>query len=418
MRKIAAHYVFPVSTPPVRNGLITLSDDGEILDLRQMHDEEEGVEFYSGVLAPGFVNAHCHLELSHLLGEVPEHVGLTNFLFSVVAAIGKFSDEQILRSLSLADAQMYAQGTVAVGDISNHSISFEAKSKSPIFYHTFIEIIDLWKANVDELLSKAQRLLSDAQRCKLSASLTAHAPYTMSAAMLRALAQKSTHMSIHNQECADENLFFEQGRGELYKRYSTLAALPPATGKTSIHYTLENIVEVEKLLLVHNTCTSSKDYDYAEGFVRCLPEPVEGSRREPTPQCFDRLSMTARKPNTKSSISWVLCPRSNLYIENALPPVHMLRAKGANIALGTDSLSSNHSLNMLEELKCLAQNFPNIPFAEALRWATLGGAEALRCEHKFGSLERGKKPGLVLLENFDFDRMSVSAATTSRLLTK
>jgi cytosine/adenosine deaminase-related metal-dependent hydrolase len=137
---------------------------------------------------------------------------------------------------------------------------------------------------------------------------------------------------------------------------------------------------------VHNAHTTAADYDFA----------------------------ISRNKN----ISWVLCPRSNLYIENALPPVQMLRAKGASIALGTDSLASNRSLSMLDELKCLAQNFPDIPFSETLRWATLGGAEALRREGVLGSLEPGKRPGVVLLEGFDCNRLTISEVTTSQLLAK
>ncbi len=386
MRKIAAHYVFPISTPPIRNGLITLSDDGEIVELGEMQEEAEGVEFYSGVLVPGFVNAHCHLELSHLRGQIAEHTGLAQFISGVVGTRSKFPDDEILQALSLADAQMYASGTVAVGDISNVNTSFEVKAKSPIFYHTFIEVLELWRGNAAELLRDAMRLLNEAKGKNIPASLTAHAPYSTSAGMLRALAQHSRHMSVHNQECPDENLFFEQGRGALYQLFHGQAAPPFAPGKTSIHHTLENLYSVEKLLLVHNTHTSSADYDYA----------VERNR----------------------NISWVLCPRSNLYIENTLPPVQLLRAKGASIALGTDSLSSNHNLRMLDELKCLAHDFPGIPLHEMLRWATLGGAQALSMEHALGTLERGKRPGVVLLENLNFEEMRLTPDTSSRLLTK
>jgi len=386
MRKLAAHYVFPVSAPPLRNGVVTLNDEGEVLSVGEMREEEEGVEFYSGALIPGFVNAHCHLELSHLRGEVPEGLGLPQFLASVVKLRQKKTREEVDRAIALADAQLYAQGTVAVGDVSNGDTSLEVKAQSRIFYHTFIEVSELWSERVGELLCDAELLLGRAQAKGLSASLTAHAPYSTSAAMLAALAQKSRHMSVHNQECAAENLFFEQGRGALYDFFSTIALLPPKTGKTSIHHTLESLGAAEKLLLVHNTCTAAADYDFATACSK--------------------------------SISWVLCLRSNLYIEGALPPVRMLRSRGASIALGTDSLSSNRSLSLLDELKCLAQNFPDIPFAELLRWATLGGAEALRCERMLGSLERGKRPGVVLLEGMDFERLTITSAATSRLLTK
>ncbi len=386
MRKIAAHYVFPISAPPIRNGIVTLSDDGEILGLGEMNEEAAGVEFYNGALVPGFVNAHCHLELSYMRGKISEHTGLKDFLLGVVNARRDFTNADIAKAISLADAQLYAAGTVAVGDISNTDVSFELKAKSSIFYHTFIEVLDLWRGNIEEVLARASTVITEAEKKSISNSLTAHAPYSTSANMLRALAQKSKCMSVHNQECADENLFFEQGGGMLYDLYSAFATLPSATGRTSIHHMLENLPEVENLLLVHNTHTSADDYDYA---VAC-----------------------------NKKISWVLCPRSNLYIENALPPLRMLRSKGARIALGTDSLSSNYSLNMLDELKCTTKYFPDVALDEMLRWATLGGAEALGKEDTLGSFELGKHSGVVLLENLNLDKLELTPKTTSRLLTK
>ncbi|MDR0415488.1 MAG: amidohydrolase family protein [Prevotellaceae bacterium] len=392
MRRISAHYILPVSSPPIRNGIITLDDSGEVLDVSAPSgsepEESEGVEFYSGALTPGFVNAHCHLELSHLKGAAPQGAGLAGFIAGLAAHRAKFTDEQAHRAASLADAQLYAAGTVAVGDVSNHRLTFEVKAGSPVFYHTFVERYGLRREDVASGVRSARMLAAEAERLGLSASLTPHAPYSTLPEMYDALAQGSAFWSVHNQECADENLMFEKGGGSLHELFLSMGLTPmPPVGKSSIHCTLRHVAEGQRLLLVHNTCTTAADYDAAAA-VRC------------------------------KGISWVLCPTSNLYIERRLPPLRMLRAKGANIALGTDSLASGASPNLLEELKLLAERFPDVPLSETLRWATLGGATALGMEHSLGSLERGKRPGVTLLTNLDLDKLKLTPDTKSYLLTK
>lgn len=112
-------------------------------------------------------------------------------------------------------------------------------------------------------------------------------------------------------------------------------------------------------------------------------------------------------------ITWVVCPRSNDYIEGAHPPATLLMNKGVRIALGTDSLASNESLSLVEEMKLL----PEIPLHERIRWATQNGAEALGITDWAGSFEVGKHPGAVLLEGVDFGSMSLRAdARTRRII--
>ncbi|MDR2813785.1 MAG: amidohydrolase family protein [Prevotellaceae bacterium] len=387
MRKIAAHYIFPISAPPVRNGILTLSDDGEVLDLSASDStlpESEGVEFYSGALVPGFVNAHCHLELSHLKGVLPQRTGLAGFIPGLAAHRNDFTNEQALRAVALADAQLYASGTVAAGDISNSGLTFEVKSRSPIFYHTFIERFGLRREEVARSVQSAEALAAEAARLGLSASATPHAPYSTLPELYAALAQ-SSRWSVHNQESSDENLLFREGRGALRELFLSMGLTPiPRTGKSSIYHTLQHAGEAKRLLLVHNTFTSAADYDAAA--VRC------------------------------KNISWVLCPASNMYIERTLPPLQMLRSKGASIALGSDSLASNASLNLTDELKLLAAHFPDIPPDEMLRWATLGGATALGVEHIFGTFEKGKRPGVTLLSRLDLDKLKLTPETKSQSL--
>ena len=123
-----------------------------------------------------------------------------------------------------------------------------------------------------------------------------------------------------------------------------------------------------------------------------------------------------RVSDTNVNTTWVLCPNSNLYIEKTLPPVTMLYNKAQNIAIGTDSLSSNTNISMIEELKTLNTNFPHISINNLFQWATLGGAKALKIDAKYGSFKIGKYPGVVLIENFDFENIRLLPQSTAKKL--
>ena len=145
MRKFSAHLVFPVSGPPVPFGIVETADDGTILRIRETGGrpvEESGLAFYSGILVPGFVNAHCHLELSHLENRIPPGNGLHGFVQSVTSG-RNVPTERILAAAANADRRMYDAGISAVGDISNTDLTVTVKRKSRIHYHTFVEVFGL-----------------------------------------------------------------------------------------------------------------------------------------------------------------------------------------------------------------------------------------------------------------------------------
>ncbi|MDR3329402.1 MAG: amidohydrolase family protein, partial [Prevotellaceae bacterium] len=253
------------------------------------------------------------------------------------------------------------------------------------FYHTFIERYGLRDEDAAPALRTATALAGEAQRLGLQASLTPHAPYSTSAALYAALLERSRAWSVHNQESREEHQLFAQGSGALHALFARMGLTPPPpTGASSIHHTLRHAHSLQRLLLVHNTTTTAADYEAAAAACRRL--------------------------------WWVLCPSSNLYIHGQLPPVALLRAKGAALAVGTDSLASTGSLNVLDELKLLAHHFPHIPLHETLRWATLGGAEALGMAQTLGSLEKGKRPGVALISGIDFDNMRLTPASCARRL--
>jgi cytosine/adenosine deaminase-related metal-dependent hydrolase len=113
---------------------------------------------------------------------------------------------------------------------------------------------------------------------------------------------------------------------------------------------------------------------------------------------------------------WCLCSNANQYIENTMPPVQLLREQHANIVIGTDSYASNWSLNMLDELKRIQLHNSQIPLAEMLTWITSNGARALQMDDKLGSIEIGKKPGLVLIENLLDQHQITNSISAKRIL--
>jgi cytosine/adenosine deaminase-related metal-dependent hydrolase len=388
MRRIAAQYLFTGKGSLIPRGVVTLDDDCRVAGVGQLGDTETaGTEFYNGILSPGFVNAHCHLELSHLKGTVPPQVGMTGFLRTMMTRDVRI--EPLQDDINEADAEMYKNGIVAVGDICNTAHSFDTKRHSSLYYHSFIETAGLPEGITEQRKTAAAGLLHAATQAQLTATLTPHAPYSMNDALFAyavAAANRSGILSIHNQESDDENALFIDGSGALKTLFASMGfALPQQPiAATSIHRLLPLLHTNTRLLLVHNTVTTSADYEAA----------------------------SVASPN----ITWVLCPNSNRYITGNVPPADMFFRRNAAVAIGTDSLASNTQLSVLEELKTLTRYFPQIPLAALLQWATAGGAQALRMEHEFGTVETGKRLRLVLLENLDLPNCRITEETTVKPL--
>ena len=373
---LSAKWIYPVSDAPLQNGIIAVGDDGTITAVMSAQEGEtlniKDVKYYDGVLVPGLVNTHCHLELSHLVGKIAEHTGLPGFVQQVIKQ-RQASEMEIEEAMKLADTEMYANGIVATGDISNQIYSKGVKLRSKIYYHTFVEAMGFNPGRANEIIKKAVEIRNDF--LPLRATVVPHAPYSVSEDLFREIRKESgganESVSIHNQETVDENLFFESKEGHFLKLYEFLGldiGFFEAKGKTSLQSYLPLLSAEAKTLLVHNTFTCREDIEFAMG---------------QHPQLY-----------------WCLCPNANLYIENRLPDVTLLRNTGVIITLGTDSLASNHQLSILAEMKTL-QEHKQIAFDELLRWATLNGALFLGLDTQLGSFEKGKKPGVNLIQQME-----------------
>jgi len=124
MKSFRADYVFPISADPIKNGIVTVDDSGKIISVSTHAHPDTEVEQLSGVICPGFVNTHCHLELSHLHNLTPKQTGLVEFIKSVQQLRGA-SEDVIAEAAFAADEQMYHNGIIAVGDISNSIVAWK-----------------------------------------------------------------------------------------------------------------------------------------------------------------------------------------------------------------------------------------------------------------------------------------------------
>jgi len=371
----SADIVYPVSSAPIKNGTIITDDTGCIRQLGNSSDLDPSLLHYlPGAIVPGFVNAHCHLELSHMKNVASTGTGLLDFIRQVVTK-RQFPKEEILSAILQAEDDMYTNGIVAVGDISNSADTFATKKNGRLRYYTFVEAFDFMNSQktteIFDSYKKVYDSLEETDTCRKS--MSPHAPYSMTRELFRLINDTNKphgilSLSIHNQETEAENALFLTGESAFVPFFESFGAsfkdLPPA-GKTSIHYALQHMDPLHRCLFVHNTLSTAED-------IHAAHEKIGKDK------CF-----------------WVTCPNANLYIENRLPHYKVLMDAGATICTGTDSLTSNWQLSILEEMKTILRYQSWLDFEMVLRWSTLNGAAALGWENELGSLEAGKTPGIV-----------------------
>jgi len=356
MRYLTSDIIFTAFSSPIYDGVIVVDDDGKIADLLgdNQQIDSANLEYFRGALCPGFINTHCHLELSHLQGELAPKTGLPHFINSI-GQIRKASQRRKDDALKLADIQMYNNGIVAVADISNTADSFSSKANSAIYYYTFIELFSSNPHKAEEVFERGLKL---SELCNTPNSLTPHANYSVSLPLFEKIRHhnKGEIISIHSQETSEEDTMFLNGTGKLLSQLIAKDFFK-YTGKTALQSTLPLLPE-SPILLVHNTFTKKED----------MTEAISN---------FDKLY-------------WCTCPKANLYIENQLPNYQQFIDAQVKMTIGTDSLASNDTLSILEEMKTI-QSYVSLDLL--MEWACKNGAEFLGLD-ALGTLKKGKMPGI------------------------
>lgn len=396
-RKFTADKIFDGYQFLQRKVLIT-NERGVIIDIVDERESGDGVEVLKGILCPGFINAHCHLELSHMKGHIPKHTGLVDFILKVVNE-RHYAENEIFDAIEKAEDEMLQNGIVAVGDICNNVLTIPQKKKARLWYHNFIEASGFVPALANDRFVRSMEILNEYKSGVpfQESGISPHAPYSVSPGMFEMINNLPANhlLTIHNQEATAENDFFSTGTGDFLRLYQQLGidiSFFKASGNTSLQTWLPYFSKEQMIILVHNVCTSVQDLDFVKFNIENSPQGPAG----------------------KLKIFFCLCPNANLYISNNLPDIKMLMHHTENIVLGTDSLASNEQLSILAEIKTLQSNFNDVDLAVLLKWATSNGAKALQMYERLGSFEKNKQPGVILIE--DAVNLNVSGSRIKRIL--
>jgi cytosine/adenosine deaminase-related metal-dependent hydrolase len=320
------------------------------------------------ILMPGLVNAHVHLELSKLRGETRSGGGFGPWVSSMMARREVLQPELDEESIDAGIAELLRTGTVAIGEVSNTLASVPLLATAPLLGRVFHEVFGISREAAERMRAAAQAKRAATTWPKnLSYTLAPHTVYSLHADVLKELARGRT--SLHLSEHAAEHAFLRDGTGPfadyLRSRGVPLAFVPP--GVSPVAYAAQLELLHPELIAVHLTTATRAE--------------------------LQRLA--------ESGASAVLCPRSNLFIELKLPPLFDILEAGLKPGLGTDSLASNTTLDVLAEAAALSDRFTQVDKGTLLSMATWYGATALGLSHQVGALKPGLTPGLLA---FDLER--------------
>lgn len=390
------------------NDKVLITDDaGKVQDIVSISEAGDDIQTFSGILSPGLINCHCHLELSHLKNITPPHTGLIEFLCSVVTKREASSEspptgetyedpmQKKMQAIIDAEKEMYDNGIVAVGDIGNTADTAEVKSKSKIRWQNFVEVLGFTDEKADENINHYKEVAKileqklQSSNLKHRTTLVPHAPYSISPKTFKLINEltKDQVISIHNQEHPAEDELYKTGGGEylkLFKIFGIDKSPFPVTGLSSIRSVLPHFNNGQTIFLIHNTFMPEEDVVFANEY-----SDANGLK-----------------------LIWCLCVNANLYIENKIPPIEMFIKHNCSLILGTDSYSSNWQLSIAKEIQSIigaAETMPRLKavasLEQVLQWATLNGAKALQWDDDLGSFEKGKRPGIVVSNpNFETSR--------------
>lgn len=387
--KYQADYLFTGKEILPNTAVLITNENGVVQNICNAQEAGDDIKQLHGLLTPGFINCHCHLELSHMKGLIPKDTGLVDFILNILQ-LRHTSEETILQAINSGESEMKNNGIVAVGDISNNALTLLQKQKGNLQYHNFIEVSGFSPAIASARFNNGMLVYQSFKKHFPNAtSLVPHAPYSVSKQLFQLIDEMATNpiSTIHNQETVDENMFFLSGMGNFNKLYQSIgidiAPFHQPTKTTSLQSVVPLMPQPKKIILVHDTFISQADIDFLN------------------------------RNHLKQAFIFCLCVNANQYIENQLPPIDLLIQNNCNIVIGTDSLASNHQLCILSEIKTICQNFPNIQLQDILTWATINGAKALQMDAQLGSFEIGKKPGIVLIDALNSNGGITKNSTTS-----
>jgi cytosine/adenosine deaminase-related metal-dependent hydrolase len=379
MIRYHAAWILPISEPPIRDGWLAV-DRGRVVALgaagrRVLSDGAQVVDLGDVAVLPGLVNAHTHLELSYLRDEVPPASQFVTWVRGVIQARRQRPDpsgREILDAVDSALNEAVACGTAIVGDISNTLVTFGPLTRSRLAAVVFYELIRFNAPDPAGVVAQACRAIEALVPTeRVRASLAAHAPYSVSPLVLRAIRQAVDRdpfapCSIHLSESAEEVEFIRSGGGPWRGLLEEIGSWDPdwvPPGGSPVQFLDDSGFLDARVLAVHGVQMTTAD--------------------------LDRL--VAR------GTTLVTCPRSNGHTGAGAPPIEDFYNYGVKVAVGTDSLASSPDLNVFAEIATMRALAPTVSAGALLDSATRQGAHALGFNADYGTIEPGKLARLLVV---------------------
>ncbi len=373
---IKARYVVPVEGDVIESGAVAIEKDrvvavGPALDL----DAPDAMDYGDAVICPGLVNAHTHLELGYLAGRVPPGADFADWLRRLVGTMAAEpqSRNQVLDAVREGIAQSIRSGVTMVGDITRAAAwSREALASSPIRGVSFGEVIAIGSRR--QLLSERLRAATDRtfETTAMRIGLSPHSPYTVEPEAMRACAREAAAgggglpVCIHLAESREESAFTQSASGPLAEHLRELGVWDsqiPESECGPVELVARTGLLSPRTVVAHANYVTDADL----GLIR------------------------------ESGAHVAYCPRTHHAFKHAPHRFGEMMASGINVCIGTDSLASNPSLSVLDELRFLRRRYSDISGEDLLAMGTIRGARALGYGSEAGSLVAGKFADLVVI---------------------
>jgi cytosine/adenosine deaminase-related metal-dependent hydrolase len=317
-------------------------------------------------LLPGLINAHTHLEFSHLTEPIgTPGIALQEWIKLAIRSRLDTTPASKAAAIKAGSVELADCGTRWAGEISTPPCDYE-RADSSLEIYPFAEVVGLDPLRAEERWDAAMRFLPTVA----AAGISPHAPYSTSQVSLdrclRYARQQNCMVAMHVAEAEDERELLTAGTGSFAQALRELGVWREGLFPWSdlpFERLIEKLATAPRALLIHGNHLQAQE--------------------------IERLSK-----NTNLTV--VYCPRTHHFFQHPAHPVDRMLAAGVNVALGTDSRASNPDLNLWHEVQYLLDHRPDIAPEDVLRMATINGAKAMG-RNDIGKLTPGSRPGFSLL---------------------
>jgi aminodeoxyfutalosine deaminase len=380
---IRARIVVTMDEAPIENGAVAVSgnrivDVGRFAEIKT-HNTGETVDLGEQILLPGLINAHCHLDYTCLRGKLPPPKSFTDWIRAINGKKSELSPKDYLVSIDDGFEEAKRFGTTAIANLTAFP-ELISQVQSPIRTWWFAELIDIRAPeSANEFVDSAIEALKQTP----SWGLAPHALFTASKDLFRRCGeiaqQEHILLTTHVAESREEMEMFRDASGPLYKFIKSIGRPMDDCGSKTPLEIFWNLIG--RGGSPNRPSAIEVNRHYLPWIVAHLNELTESD--------FELLE----KSNSKFHV--VYCPRSHSYFDHRPFAFERLRSLGFNICLGTDSLASNESLSLFDEMRAFQKNFPWVSPDEIFQMVTVNPARALRSENALGQIRPGFEADLV-----------------------